>query len=285
MILSIIIPTKNEEKHLPHLLRSIKKQTLPRADYEVIVADNKSTDKTREMALEYGSRITGGGLPAKGRNRGARAAKGEILLFLDADVRLADRNFLKKAIAEFKRRRLDVAVPEFYYTGQKSSSLGIIPSDKSSRGSSGRRTAILLQNLLVLLGGQNKLKNWIGVPENKMNRIFSDLWNHLVEVSQYISPYAGGWCIFATKKMHDRIKGFDEKIVLGEDSDYAKRAAGLGTFRMLKSTKVQVSPRRLKKEGYLKVAFQSMGTGLYWSMFGRDRKNIFNYKFDIYNKD
>ena len=46
MIFSIIIPTYNEEEYLPILLDSIKEQDF--SDYEVIVADANSTDKTRE---------------------------------------------------------------------------------------------------------------------------------------------------------------------------------------------------------------------------------------------
>ena len=70
MILSIIIPTYNEEEYLPVLLESIKEQSFD--DYEVIVADANSTDKTREIAKEYGCIVVDGGLPAVGRNNGAR---------------------------------------------------------------------------------------------------------------------------------------------------------------------------------------------------------------------
>ena len=86
MILSIIIPTYNEEEYLPVLLDSIKKQNFE--DYEVIIADANSTDKTREIASEYGCIITEGGMPAVGRNNGAKIAKGEYLLFLDSDLKL-----------------------------------------------------------------------------------------------------------------------------------------------------------------------------------------------------
>lgn len=106
-MLSIIIPTRNEEEYLPYLLRSIKAQTL--AEYEIIVADAASTDRTREIAVEYGARVVEGGLPAKGRNLGAAAAQGEILLFLDADVILPDPWFVQKTVAEFERRKFGVA--------------------------------------------------------------------------------------------------------------------------------------------------------------------------------
>lgn len=106
-MLSIIIPTYNEETYLPFLLRSIQAQTF--RDYEVIVADANSKDRTRELAVELGARVVDGGMPAVGRNNGAAAAKGDILLFLDSDVVLPDPWFLQGTIAEFEKRKLDVA--------------------------------------------------------------------------------------------------------------------------------------------------------------------------------
>jgi len=98
-MLSIIIPTFNEEKFLPILLKSLKKQTFK--DFEIIVADNNSTDATRSIALKGGARVVDGGLPACGRNNGAKVAHGEWLLFLDADVILPS-DFLEKAMGEIK---------------------------------------------------------------------------------------------------------------------------------------------------------------------------------------
>ncbi|MCK5465922.1 glycosyltransferase family 2 protein, partial [Candidatus Parcubacteria bacterium] len=117
MILSIIIPTKNEEEYLPKLLESIKKQTFK--DYEIIVADNKSTDKTRKIAIKYKCKIVRGGLPGKARNGGAKVARGDILLFLDADTELKSKDFLDKAIKEFGKRKLDLAASLMYLKGNK----------------------------------------------------------------------------------------------------------------------------------------------------------------------
>jgi glycosyltransferase involved in cell wall biosynthesis len=104
-MLSIIIPTYNEEKYLPRLLNSISEQPV---ELEVIVADNNSTDKTRSIAQKYDCKVVDGGSPGKGRNNGARKANGSILLFLDADVTLPD-DFLIRALREFKKRKLDIA--------------------------------------------------------------------------------------------------------------------------------------------------------------------------------
>ena len=105
--ISIIIPTYNEENFLPKLLRSIRKQTY--RNYEVIIADAKSKDKTREIVEKYHARVVEGGPVAIGRNNGAEKAKGDILIFLDADVVLPDPHFLEKTIMEFRRKKLDIA--------------------------------------------------------------------------------------------------------------------------------------------------------------------------------
>ena len=109
MILSIIIPTYNEEDYLPKLLESIKMQSFD--DYEVIVADANSTDKTREIAKDYGCIIVEGGLPAVGRNNGAKIAKGEYLLFLDSDLELTD-DYLRDVLYEFRMERCGIAITQ-----------------------------------------------------------------------------------------------------------------------------------------------------------------------------
>ena len=109
MILSIIIPTYNEEEYLPVLLDSIKSQSFD--DYEIIVADANSTDKTREVAESYGCIVVDGGLPAVGRNNGAKIAKGDYLLFLDSDLELTD-DYLRNALYEFRMERLGIAITQ-----------------------------------------------------------------------------------------------------------------------------------------------------------------------------
>ena len=104
--LSIIIPALNEARSLPPLLESIKDQKFD--DYEVIIADAGSTDDTSKLAKKYGCKVVKGGSPSAGRNNGAKIAKGEYLLFLDADVILSG-NFLNDAISEMEYKDIDIA--------------------------------------------------------------------------------------------------------------------------------------------------------------------------------
>jgi glycosyltransferase involved in cell wall biosynthesis len=104
--LSVVIPALNEATQLPGLLDALKSQTQP--PNEIIVADAGSKDGTVEAALERGARVVPGGMPGPGRNAGARAAQGEIFLFLDADV-LPAPDFLELALDEFERDQYVVA--------------------------------------------------------------------------------------------------------------------------------------------------------------------------------
>ena len=108
--ISVVIPALNEEKFLPVLLESLKNQTFK--DYEVIVADAGSKDKTLEIAHSYGARVVPGGMPGPGRNRGAEVATGEFLFFFDSDV-LLPNDFLEKAMTEMDDRFIDLATCEF----------------------------------------------------------------------------------------------------------------------------------------------------------------------------
>lgn len=86
--ISIIITTKNEEKVIGRLLESISFQTYK--NYEVILVDNKSSDKTLSIAKEHNAKtyIKGPERSAQ-RNFGASKSHGSYLLFLDADMELS----------------------------------------------------------------------------------------------------------------------------------------------------------------------------------------------------
>ena len=106
-MLSIVIPTKDEEHLLPILLSSIRQQTVKTVD--IIVADAGSSDSTVEIARAFGAKVVKGGLPGIGRNRGADVAKGEYILFLDADVELTDPALLANVLAEAQANDLAIA--------------------------------------------------------------------------------------------------------------------------------------------------------------------------------
>lgn len=96
---SIIVPAYNEVRLLPRLIESIKIAAIryDREEVEIIVADNLSTDETRAVSELMGCKIVTVTKRriAAARNGGAKAAKGEVLCFIDADSELHPDTFLK----------------------------------------------------------------------------------------------------------------------------------------------------------------------------------------------
>jgi len=109
--LTIVIPAKNEAKLIGNLLSSLANQ-----DYSlmpstrVYLADANSTDSTREIAHSFAGRLNiaviPGGLPSVGRNAGARLAETPYVLFLDADMELADPTLVRRAVELMQRKKL-----------------------------------------------------------------------------------------------------------------------------------------------------------------------------------
>ncbi len=233
-MLSIIIPTLNEEKYLPLLLESIKKQDFK--DYEIIIADAGSKDKTLEIARKYNCRIVRGGLPAKGRNQGANVAKGDLFLFLDADVVLPKKIF-GKVLKEFKNRKLKIAT--FF----------LMPFEKK-----------------------------------KIHKFFFTFFYDIpIFLMERILPHAA-MGILIKKFFFKRLNGFNERIKLAEDHDLARRGNKLGKYGILKSSKIYVSDRRFKKEGWLKTYSKYLLCEGHMILIGPVKSDIFKYKFNHYLK-
>ena len=90
MVVSVIVTTKNEERHIGNCLESVKKQSYPRESVEIIVVDNNSKDKTKEIALRYTDKVYDCGPERSAqRNYGVVRAEGKYILYLDADMALS----------------------------------------------------------------------------------------------------------------------------------------------------------------------------------------------------
>ena len=84
-LVSVIIPTLNSERTIEMCLDSVKKQSYK--NIELIVVDNNSTDKTKEIAGKYTDKVFNSGPERSAqRNFGAKNAKGEYLLIHDSDI-------------------------------------------------------------------------------------------------------------------------------------------------------------------------------------------------------
>ncbi|MCS7093101.1 MAG: glycosyltransferase [Patescibacteria group bacterium] len=116
MFFSIIIPTLNEERFLPHLLNDILREKYPKP-FEVLIIDAFSSDKTHEIIKDYKKKLSQIHFfqikkrhVSSQRNYGAKKAKGDYLIFLDADNRIPPL-FLERLEKQIKKTKGLVFIP------------------------------------------------------------------------------------------------------------------------------------------------------------------------------
>jgi glycosyltransferase involved in cell wall biosynthesis len=100
-VISFIVPAYNEELELPATLEAIKRAaSAATSDYEIVVVDDASTDKTANIARAAGAHLVtiDRRQIAAARNAGAGRARGDIFFFVDADTRIAPIH-VSKAVA------------------------------------------------------------------------------------------------------------------------------------------------------------------------------------------
>ncbi len=208
---SIIIPTYHEEDYIKHLLTSIHNQTLQ--PEQVIVADRLSGDRTRSIAHLFGYKVVEGGIPAVGRNRGAEVATQPILIFIDADCILPNKDFLQKAISFFMKHKCDVAS---CFTADNIEKIGKpIPM----------QITINLQRILNLF----------------TTRFFRKIIGE------------GGAFIICKHEVFDAIKGFNEEMKTMEDADFFQRAVTKAYKYSVIPQLIETSNRRLAHRSYFEV--------------------------------
>lgn len=238
-MLSIIIIAYNEEKYIPLLLSSLSRQTSK--NFEVIISDSNSTDKTEEVSRLFENKFkfftylklsqTKG--PAYGRNMGEKAARFERLLFLDSDTVL-ENDFIEKAIREIKRKKIDIAT---------------CPIKISENNFFSDAGAYLLNFFMLLL--------------------------------RPLYPTAFGACFFSTKTVHKKIGGFNENLGICEDCHYVKKALKFKRYKFKTlNLFFHTSDRRAEKEGAFKLTLKYIKAHLYRIFTGREiLKEKIDYKY------
>ncbi len=220
-LFSVIVPTLNEEKFLPRLLDSLVGQTTK--DFEVIVSDGNSKDRTVARALGYKKRlprlkIVRNAIPglAMQRNRGARFAKGTWFVFIDADGVLVP-HALQRIKAFIQKRKAHHITPLF------------LPDSKTWQD------AVLAHLINFALVGARSIGR----------------------------PFATGQCSLMTKAMFERVGGYNEHLSWGEDNDISRRIYEQGyPIRILKEPLVFYSLRRFHREGVLRTLMTSVKAAL-----------------------
>ena len=104
MNVSIVVPVRNNEEMIGDCIESLLAQDFPKDDYEIIVVDNNSTDKTAETIKRYHVKYLfeekiGASFA---RNTGIKNSSGEIVAFTDSDC-IADRKWLREIVKGFKK--------------------------------------------------------------------------------------------------------------------------------------------------------------------------------------
>jgi len=220
-MISVIIPTLNEEKFLPHLLDSLALQT--NKDFEVIVADGSSKDKTVEVANSYTSKLPKltvvvskkASIPVQ-RNLGTKAAKGDWFAFIDADGVLFP-HFMAR-VSEF----IAANHPKIVTTWTSPD------SDKP-----GDANIALLANLIFEMS----------------------IITH--------RPFSPGPLTIVSRKVFEQVGGYDETRKFNEDVDFSMRVYKEKiALSIIPETLYVWSLRRLRKQGTLNVLQQYLISAL-----------------------
>ena len=107
--ITIVVPCKNEEDYISHLLDALREQNI--GDTRVIIADC-STDRTRQVirdnSADLNVEIIDGGPVSIAKNNGARLVTTPYILFIDADVRFFKSTVIQDAVETIESKNLDL---------------------------------------------------------------------------------------------------------------------------------------------------------------------------------
>jgi glycosyltransferase involved in cell wall biosynthesis len=213
-MISIIIPTLNEEKILEKTLTSLRE--LHDVPYEIIVSDGRSTDKTIEIAKKYADKVvvyegTTRQTIGMGRNLGAASASGEYFLFLDADMYIPDINtFFKKAVGIFEEKKL-VGLSAYLKVFPEMANFG---------------------DIVVF---------WCS---NRLFYLLNDILGAGASYGEFQMVRAGVFNV---------LHGYDETIAVAEDNEFFKRLAKAGKTWIEPTLVVFHTSRRAHKIGWPKL--------------------------------
>ena len=121
---SIIMPTLNAEAILENCLASVSRQSYPREKIEILLADAHSKDRTREIAARHGATVLddNGKNMEEGKRLALGRARGEIIVFLDADNEITHPDYLELAIKALLVNPQALGVESYYLPSPRMSS-------------------------------------------------------------------------------------------------------------------------------------------------------------------
>ena len=242
-MLSIIIPTLNEEKYLPLLFASLGSQEF--RNYEIIIVDGGSTDNTLPWCMSTKERLGKSWesiimkiekLPVSNvslqKNHGAGIASGTYLAFIDADIILQNDRFL-----------------------------GHIMHMLGKKGKNGKGYVGATCNLAPDPGSVNGFVKPF---------FFSGMWNGTVDIlNGWGFPVARGGIQFYNRELFLESGGFPERTSVGEDIILSRRMASKGRIHYCRKISVFESHRRYESEGYVFTTLRWVINGVWWYLFNR----------------
>ncbi len=234
--ISVIIPAYNEEKYLTGALEALLKQDYP--NYEIIIADNASTDNTAACLQNFIKRVSVQGVailsvyePRRGTNFAREAARklasGSVIAQMDADCQ-PDSNWLRKGV-ELLCRKKHVAVtgPYWYFDGST------------------------LMKKLSLLSQQ----------------ITYPIIDTLVQFTGRAAILIGGNA-FIRADLLEKAGGYNTNLTFyGDDVELGQRLASFGRIVYAPSLVMSSSSRRYRANGFWKVnkQYQNCFWNLVWN--------------------
>jgi glycosyltransferase involved in cell wall biosynthesis len=243
MRLSFVVPAYNEEAYLPACLESILHQIDP-GTCEIIVVNNASTDRTREVALRYAG-VTVVDEPRKGltfaRQAGFAASTGALIANVDADSRLTP-GWVAKVLATFAEAEASAAAKLEAQRPLAAFSGPLVYYDLTPR-----------QRVLVHVF---YMTAWTTYAINR----------YILRVGSMVQ----GGNFVVNRDALESIGGFNTAISFyGEDTDIARRLNDVGEVRFTFDLKMSSSARRLKSEGMLTMAARYSINYLWTTFFKR----------------
>jgi glycosyltransferase involved in cell wall biosynthesis len=122
---SFIIPTLNAQKVIKKCLDSIIKQDFPKSQYEILIIDGGSIDKTISIAKKYNAKVYQNPLKTAeaGKAIGIHQAHGKYICLIDSDNILTNKNWLKKMLYPFTENSKIIGTEPIKFTYRKSAGI------------------------------------------------------------------------------------------------------------------------------------------------------------------
>jgi glycosyltransferase involved in cell wall biosynthesis len=214
-ILSVVIPTLNEEKLITQTLSQFTPELKEKYKIEIIISDGGSTDSTLNKAEGTADLVLNSAPGTKqnisiGRNTGAKHSSGAYIYFFNADTRIENISyFFEKSVSEMQNPEIAALTMKFE----------VFPEEKKFSDS-----------------------------------LFHAFYNIYVYVLNSIGMGMGrGECHIVKRNIFEKVKGYNELLAAGEDFDLYRRIKKHGKVKYLRDLKVYESPRRYRKYGYARV--------------------------------